>query len=133
MTEQHISENLILNSSWGKGNIESENKVGREDTKVGFVMQKCLKTFQAVPCQEKELFKQKEEKKVKSQTGDKKKVKVKRKLGGRRQKLVPTEEDEKSCHGHISCLRWIFLKWKIMGAKKMKIRVGQKDKKNASS
>ena len=26
----------------------------------------------------------------------------------RRQKLVPTEEDEKSCHGHISCLQWIF-------------------------
>ena len=45
------------------------------------------------------------EKESETQTGDEKKVKVRRKL---RQKLVPTEEDEKSCHGHISCLQWIF-------------------------
>ena len=59
-------------------------------------------------------------KNVEKESESEKKVRVERKceqkesFEKRRQKLVPTEEDEKSCHGHISCLqRKIFQRKKL--------------------
>ena len=46
-----------------------------------------------------------------------------------RQKLVPTEEDEKSCHGHISCLQWIYFPTKHSS----KSRATPQQQKNVST